>query len=96
MRLKADEFVILAVLTEGDKHGSEIMQGVYRLTKGGLMVRASGLYSILHGLNNKGLIESVKKSQEPARSIDNRTYYRITQLGRLTVQKEAEEKASGK
>lgn len=96
MKLKSDEFVILAVLTEGEQHGSEIMRGVYRLTNGGLVVRSSGLFSILHGLTNKGLIESFKRPQKPAGSIDNRTYYRITPLGHQTVQKEVEARASGK
>ncbi len=96
MKLKSDEFVILAVLTEGEQHGSEIMRGVYRLTKGGLVVRSSGLFSILHGLTNKGLIESCKRPQKPAGPIDNRTYYRITPLGHQTVQNEVEARVSGK
>jgi DNA-binding PadR family transcriptional regulator len=96
MKLKPDEFVILAVLCEGEQHSSEIMQGVYRLTNGGLIVRSSELYSILHGLTNKALIEPIKRSHEQSGLAGGRTYYRITPLGCEIVQGEAEEKARGK
>lgn len=96
MKLKSDEFVILAVLTEGEKHGSEIMQGVYRLTNGGLIVRSSGLHTILRGLTHKGLIEPIKKQSVQTGASTSRTYYRITALGFQIVQREAEEKADGK
>jgi len=96
MKLKADEFVILAVLSEGEKNSNEIMQGVYRLTSGGLIIRSSGLYAILHGLTNKNLVQLLKKPHEQSGSIGKRTYYRITPLGLRVFQKEVEGKAQGR
>ncbi len=90
--LKSDEFVILAVLTDGELHGNEIMQAVYRKTGGGLIVRSSGLYRILNGLVIKKLIERIKKEPAPGQTA-GRTYYRITVLGKHVVSKEIDKRA---
>ena len=95
MQLKSDEFLILAVVCEGELHGNGIMQAVYRKTNGGLMLRSAGLYGVLGRLMRRGLIEQVKRPSEGGGGTGARTYYRITARGRSIVQSEAEERAKG-
>jgi len=96
MKLKSDEFLILAVLREGELHGNGIMQAVYQMTNGGLMLRSAGLYGVLRGLTNKGLIEAVKRPSERPDRPGHRTYYQISVLGRKLVQAEADARANGR
>ncbi len=96
MPLKSDEFLILAVLCDGELHGNGIMQGVYRKTNGGLMLRSAGLYGVLRRLTNRGLIETLKKPHVQRDRAGMRAYYRITDLGRRVVESEAEERARGR
>jgi DNA-binding PadR family transcriptional regulator len=95
MRLRSGEFVILAVLCDGELHGNGIMQAVFRKTDGGLMLRSSGLYRVLRGLANKGFVEPVRRPDARPGGSGERTYYRITPMGRQVVQDEADKRAKG-
>ena len=95
MRLKSDEFLILVVLCDGELHGNGIMQAVYRKTNGGLMLRSSGLFAVLRRLTNRGLIEPVKRPHEHPGGTGQRTFYRITPMGRQSVEAEADARARG-
>ncbi len=90
MKLKSDEFLILAVLCDGELHGNGIMRAVFRMTKGGLMLRSAGLYGVLGRLANRGLLEQVKRPNEQAGGTGVRTYYLITPAGRRIVEEEAD------
>ena len=85
MQLKSDEFLILAVLCDGELHGNGIMKAVYRMTNGGLMLRSTGLYGVLGRLTRRGLIEQVKRPTELGEGTGVRTYYRITSSGKQLV-----------
>jgi len=94
--LRSDEFLILAVLSDGENHGNGIMQGVYRKTNGGLMLRSAGLYGVLRRLTNRNLIEQVKRPHEDPEKEGMRTYYKITSLGLQVVASEAQSRAMGR
>ena len=95
MPLKPAEFVVLAVLCDGELHGSGIQQAVFRKTNGGLILRSTGLYGTLRVLTRQGFIDQIKKPHNQPDIVGDRTYYRITQLGRQIVQNEAEMRAKG-
>jgi DNA-binding PadR family transcriptional regulator len=95
VKLKSDEFLILAVLCDGDLHASGIMQAAYRISGGGLVLRAAGLHGVLRRLKNRGLIEAVEQRNPEPGAAGHRSYYRITSAGRQVVQMEAEDRAKG-
>jgi transcriptional regulator len=70
--------LILRVLEEGENHGYRIAQAIKATSKGVLDFKEGTLYPALHGLENRGLIES------RPREVDGRTrrYYKLTEKGR--------------
>lgn len=96
MLLNSAEFLILAVLCEGELHDNGILQAVYRKTNGGLVLRSTGLYGSIRKLSVQGLVETVKKPHDQPGGPGRRAYYRITELGREVVQREADARAAGR
>ncbi len=95
MKLRTDEFLILAVLCDGEMHTSGLMQAAYRKSGGGLVLRSAGLHGVLRRLVNSGLIARVEKPNPESGGASQRSYYRITAAGLHLVQLEAEERARG-
>ena len=73
--------LILQNLKEGPNHGYRIAQEIKQKSKGVLDYKEGTLYPALHGLENKGLIESYTQ-EENGRT---RCYYRLTKKGRGTL-----------
>jgi DNA-binding PadR family transcriptional regulator len=96
MQLKSAEFLILAVLCDGELHSNGIQQAVYRKTNGGLVLRSMGLFRSIRTLTNQGLIETVKKPVGHPGRTGQRAHYSITELGREVVQREADARAEGR
>ncbi len=79
--------LILQVLSHGPNHGYRIAQDIKEKSKGVLDFKEGALYPALHGLENKGLIESFTE-EENGRT---RCSYRLTRKGREALAKQKQE-----
>jgi transcriptional regulator len=79
--------LILQNLDRGPNHGYRIAQDIKQKSKGVLDYKEGTLYPALHGLENKGLIESYS-GEENGRT---RCYYRLTKKGRKVLGEQREE-----
>lgn len=70
--------LLLAVISEKERHGYEIVQRVDQLSKGTFKWREGTIYPALHRLENQGLIVG---NWETAESGRQRKVYSITRLG---------------
>lgn len=77
--------LILSVLTEETSYGYRIIQRIKELSDGKMQWKDGMLYPILHRLEKLELIQSEWKTSESGRK---RRYYKITDLGRETLQAE--------
>jgi PadR family transcriptional regulator PadR len=79
--------LILQNLKRGPNHGYRIAQEIKEKSKGVLDYKEGTLYPALHGLENKGLIESYEQVENGR----TRCYYRLTQKGRKVLGEQKEE-----
>lgn len=79
--------LILQNLQAGPNHGYRIAQEIKQKSKGVLDFKEGTLYPALHGLENKGLIESYPR-EEAGRT---RCYYKLTEKGRRSLAKQKQE-----
>ena len=79
--------LILKNLSRGPNHGYRIAQDIKQKSKGVLDFKEGTLYPALHGLENKGLIESYT-GEENGRT---RCYYKLTKKGKGTLSKQHKE-----
>ena len=87
--LKPVEFVVLAVLAEGDRHGYGIVREMEARTGGVIRVRPGDLYRVLYRLSERGLLRTVER-RRPADDDERRTYYGLTPLGKRVLRAEAD------
>ena len=85
------DFLVLLVLTDGDRHGYGIVMEIGERTRGRIQLLPGNLYSVMNRLMKWGLIE--RALEDPERDPENRRrrYYRITPLGRRALAAEASE-----
>jgi PadR family transcriptional regulator, regulatory protein PadR len=76
--------IILAVLRDGARHGYEIAREVERRSENSINFRHATLYTVLHLLEEQGLITSVWEHPEGERS---RRVYSLTTEGLQTLDK---------
>jgi len=89
--LKSNWFHILLCLASGEQHGYAIMQEVLERTEGKIRLWPATLYGALRRMMEDGLIEEGSEqqaSQDPGG--DRRRCYRLTPLGRLSLEAEIE------
>ncbi len=79
--------LILQTLSLGPNHGYRIAKDIKSRSKGVLEFREGTLYPALHGLENKGYLESY----EQVESGRTRRYYRLTERGKKALAKERRE-----
>jgi len=79
--------LILHSLSQGAAHGYKIAQDIKLKSKGVLDFKEGTLYPTLHGLENKGLVQS-ETEQEGGRT---RRYYRLTNRGRRALARKRRE-----
>jgi transcriptional regulator len=79
--------LILQVLNREPNHGYRIAQHIKATSKGVLDFKEGTLYPALHKLENDGLIESYEQVENGR----TRRYYRLTEKGHRTLEKEREE-----
>jgi DNA-binding PadR family transcriptional regulator len=82
-------FHILVALADRDRHGYSIMQDVAARTNGKVRLSAGTIYSSIHRMLEKGLVEELRESPEPDCRDERRRYYRLTAAGRQVAMAEA-------
>jgi len=83
-------FHILFSLSTGEKHGYVIMREVEATTQGQVKLGPGTLYGTIKTLLAAGLIEECEGRPDPVLDDQRRRYYRLTGLGRQTLQAEFE------
>lgn len=79
--------LVLKLLEEKDMYGYEMIDTLRSKSKNVFELKAGTLYPLLHGLEEKGFVESYEK--EAVGKI--RKYYHITRSGRKELKKKSEE-----
>ena len=79
--------LVLKLLEEKDMYGYEMIDTIRGKSKNVFELKAGTLYPLLHGLEEKGFLESYEK--EAVGKI--RKYYHITRSGKKELKKKSEE-----
>lgn len=87
--LRSVDFLILLMLSQGDRHGYGIMQDVELHTNGATRLEAGSLYRTIRRLTEERLVVESARRPAPDLDDDRRRYYRLTPLGRRVVAAEA-------
>jgi len=88
--LTESTFYILLSLAPGKKHGYAILKDVEALSGGEAVLSTSTLYSTLHRLLDRGLIERISESADDHTGPGlPRKAYVLSELGRRVLQAEA-------
>jgi DNA-binding PadR family transcriptional regulator len=88
--LRPVEFLVLAVLADGERHGYGIVQEIDARTGGKVRVAPGNLYRVLDRLMDRGLLGESEHKTVAELGDERRRYYRITDLGSGVVQAEAD------
>lgn len=83
-------FHILLALTNGDRHGYEIMKQVRADSQGRVKMGNGTLYGCIKRMLISGLIEEAGDRVDPALDDERRRYYRLTDGGRSALKAEAQ------
>ena len=83
-------FNILLALADDEKHGYAIMLEVEQNTQGEVKMGPGTLYGSIKRMLTAGLVEECDERPDPALDDERRRYYRISGLGRLALEREAE------
>ena len=81
------EFLVLAVLADGPRHGYGIVQEIKRRTTGVVSIRPGSLYRVLDRLVRMQLVTPT--DQGPSKDHERRSDYEITEQGRVGLLAEA-------
>jgi len=79
--LNSMDFLVLAVLTDGERHGYGIVKDITTRTDGRVQVRPGNLYRVIDRLMERGFVEARARKASQA-SPEARRHYGITPLGR--------------
>lgn len=85
--MKAVDFLVLAVLADGPRHGYALAQAIAERSGQRIRIRPGDLYRVLYRMKNAGLIDA--SAPPPGESDGRRAYYRITPAGRKAARVEA-------
>ena len=83
-------FHILLALTDGERHGYNIMQEVATSTNGIISMGPGTLYGSIKRMLAANLIEETDSRPDPALDDERRRYYRLTDFGRRVAVAEAQ------
>lgn len=87
--LRPVEFEILLVLAGGEAHGYAIIKEAEARASGMFRLETGTLYRGLRRLTTSGLIRPTEKRPAPDADDQRRSYYAITELGRMVAVAEA-------
>jgi PadR family transcriptional regulator, regulatory protein PadR len=79
------DLVVLRALPDGPKHGYEVARWVRQTTQGALTVDDGALYTALHRLEKRGLLQSEWGATEQNRRAK---FYALTAAGRRQLEEE--------
>jgi DNA-binding PadR family transcriptional regulator len=88
--LTAAMFHILLALGSGERHGYAIMSSVEKRSQGKVRLGSGTLYPSIKRMLANGWVEEVGERVDPELGGEQRRYYRLTRLGRLVAQAEAQ------
>lgn len=88
--LKPRWFHILLALSEGEKHGSAIMEEVLIRTDGGVKLWPATLYGSLRDLEDAGWIREVEPDPDAPPEPGRRRVHTLTDAGRAVLRDELE------
>lgn len=83
-------FHVLLALQEEDLHGYGVKKRVEALSDGSVRMAPGTLYETLHRMRERGLIEEPDEPPAGAEKHAQRSYYRLTGLGRRVLRAEVE------
>jgi DNA-binding PadR family transcriptional regulator len=83
-------FHILLSLTAGERHGYALKREILARTDGKLNLASGALYGSINRILDQGLIEESDERPDEHLDDERRRYYKITKLGTMVVQAEAE------
>lgn len=87
-------FYLLLALSEGERHGYELMKRVALDSGGALRMGPGTLYGSIKRMLQKGLIEEVGEGTDLELGDERRRYYRPTEAGRASLKAELQRFAS--
>ncbi len=85
--LKRSEFLVLAVLADGPRHGYGIAQEISRRTQGEVSIRPGSLYRVIDRLVRMDFVQVAVEA--PSGHDDRRTDYALTGHGKTALVSEA-------
>ena len=88
--LKPQDFHILFVLLDGDRHGYGMVKEIERQTDGQIRLEAGNLYRSVRRLIKQGLIAETDRRPAPESDDERRRYYSVTEFGRQVVAAETD------
>jgi len=83
--LKPQDYHILFVLLDVERHGYGMVKEIERQTGGKVRLEAGNLYRSVRRMIQQGLIVESDRRPAPESDDERRRYYRITDLGRRAV-----------
>jgi DNA-binding PadR family transcriptional regulator len=92
--LKADEFYILLVLLDAERHGYAIMREAAERSDGAVRLQAGALYRHLRRMLDDGLVVESQRRAAADADDERRRYYRVSALGRRVMAAEADRMAA--
>lgn len=81
-----NDTMILSLLLDGPSYGYEISKNIRTITDEQYIMKETTLYSAFNRLSKNGFIESFEHNE-----VSRRTYYRITEEGRLYYREKCQE-----
>lgn len=88
--LKPAHYLILLSLAGGDLHGYGLKKAIQQRTDGEVTLGAGSLYRSLSQLVDRGLIAPSGQRPDPVIDDERRTYFRLTDEGRLAAARETD------
>ena len=89
LQLSRVDFLVLLVLTDGDRHGYGIVREIAGRTEGRIQPLPGNLYAVMNRLMKSGLVTRAPEESQQDREDRRRRYYRITPLGQRVLAAEA-------
>jgi DNA-binding PadR family transcriptional regulator len=83
--LKPQDYHILFVLLDVERHGYGMVKEIERLTDGKVRLEAGNLYRSVRRMIQQGLVVESDRRPAPESDDERRRYYKITDLGRQVV-----------
>jgi DNA-binding PadR family transcriptional regulator len=83
------DFLVLLVLTDGERHGYGIVKEIEDRTEGKIRPLPGNLYAVMRRLMESGLVDRAPQDPDTREHDRNRRYYRITDMGRRVLAADA-------